>query len=493
MTEVRTLARQIQQLENYLNNLVSALTRGELPVNLQPITQIFDNAIASIPPVLNLSQERFTELYNDLPHLFTAYAIDVTLSEDSYHRQTNEILFHRFLRGNYWIIPTQSDPEKGWLVPNPTKGLSIDRMPSLAASFDRDIIPNSSNGTCLLVTPALVQILPVFEPLTWKLIEHGKLTNTQIQQSVTNTNVIESLVQKLVSFNDRILQIEQGLVKSESLHVLNDRQEQLQSISAKIVEQLATKQQEMLALKAKLNESSDRSIQQEREITALKLQISSIGNNQGATTPAAIESKEILALKIDLEKLKAECQQRKRQQDKFDRDLTERIQLLVAQEIANIQPVSAPQIIETIDAEIVNLEPDTQLNSVQHSISKQPSIDRVLSPFASLYNSGEKAFLRSYMVSNASVKRSNSQTIELGEDNVGHYWIVPFNGSTHYLVPKMDFPNYDKCFEILSLLFDGANDSNNFILFKPAIVTITKANMPKQWKLEQKGYLDPTW
>lgn len=74
---------------------------------------------------------------------------------------------------------------------------------------------------------------------------------------------------------------------------------------------------------------------------------------------------------------------------------------------------------------------------------------------------------------------------------IGHCWIVSFDRSTHYLVPKMDFSNYNKCFEILALLFDGANDSNNFILFKPAIVTIIKANMPKQWKLEQKGYLDP--
>jgi hypothetical protein len=95
------------------------------------------------------------------------------------------------------------------------------------------------------------------------------------------------------------------------------------------------------------------------------------------------------------------------------------------------------------------------------------------------------------MVSTASLRRNNSQIIELVEDNVGHYWIVPFDNSTHYLVPKMDFPNYDKCLEVLMLLFDGANDSNNFTLFKPAIVTITKANMPKQWKLEQKGYLDP--
>jgi hypothetical protein len=493
MTEVRTVARQIQQLEIYLNNLVSALTRGELPVNLQPVTQIFDNAIASIPPVLNLPQDRFTELYNDLPHLFTAYAIDVTLSEDSFIRQDRDITFYRFTRGNYWIIPTQSAPDKGWLVPNPTKGLSIDKLPSLAASFDRDISPNSSNSNCLLVLPALVQILPIVEPLTWKLIERGQLTNTQIQQSITNTNVIDSLVQKLVSLNDRILQIEQGLVKSEFLNAISNKQEQLQSISAKIIEQLATKQQEMLALNAQLNESSDRSIQQEREITALKLQIASLGNNQGATTNNALESQEILSLKIDLEKLKAECQQRKRQQDKLDRDLTERIQLLVAQEIASIQPVSAQQIVETIDAEIVILEPAIQLNSVQNSISSRHPIDRVVSPFASLYNSGEKAFLRSYMVSTASVKRSNSQTVELGEDNIGHYWIVPFNSSTHYLVPKIDFPNYAKCFEVLMLLFDGATDSNNFILFKPAIVTITKANMPKQWKLEQKGCLDPTW
>ena len=473
MTEVRTIARQIQQLEIYLNNLVSALTRGELPVNLQPITQIFDNAIESIPPVLNLQQDRFIELYNDLPHLFTAYAIDVTLSEDSFIRQDRDITFSRFIRGNYWIIPTQSAPDKGWLVPNPTKGLSIDRLPSLAASFDRDINSNSSNNNCLLVAPAIVQILPIVEPLTWKLVERGKLTNTQIQQSATNNNLIESLVHKLVSLNDRIVQIEQGLVKSESLHVLNDRQEQLQSISAKIVEQLETKQQEALTFTTQLNEARDRSIQQEREITALKLQIASLGNNQGATTNNALEFKEILALKIDLEKLKAECQQRKRQQDKLDRDLAERVQLLVAQEIASIQPVSAPQIVETIDAEIINLEPAQQLHSVQNGSIKEPRADRVVSPFASLYNSGEKAFLRSYMVSNASVKRNNSQTVELVEDNIGHYWIVPFNSSTHYLVPKMDFPNYAKCFEVLMLLFDGAADSNNFILFKPAIVTIT--------------------
>lgn len=490
MTEVRAVARQIQQLEIYLNNLVSALTRGELPVNLQPVTQIFDNAIESIPPALNLPQERFIELYNDLPHLFTAYAIDVTLSEDSYHRQTNEILFHRFLRGNYWIIPIQSAPDKGWLVPNPTKALSIERMPSLAASFDREIV-SSTNNNCILVAPAIVQILPIVEPLTWKLVERGKLTNTQIQQSTATTNIIESLVAKLVKLNDRILQIEQGHVKFEETEILTDKQAQLQSIVTKIVEQLATKQQEIVTLKSQLAESHERATRFDRELTALKLQIGSLDTSKNTHPTSAIESKEITSLKIDIEKLKAECQQRIRQQHKSERELVDRVQLLVAQQIAKLQPGSIPQSIETIDAEIVISEPSQPQIGLHNQTECKPIVNKTISPFASLYNSGEKSFLRSYMVSTASLRRNNSQIIELVEDNVGHYWIVPFDRSTHYLVPKMDFPNYDKCFEVLALLFDGANDSNNFSLFKPAIVTMTKANMPKQWKLEQKGYLDP--
>jgi len=114
-------------------------------------------------------------------------------------------------------------------------------MPSLAASFDRDIIPSSTNSSCILVAPALVQILPIVAPLTWKLVERGKLTTTQVQQSAATTNVIESLVEKLVKLNDRLLQIEQKSVTTEVMKTLPDRQEQLQSISAKIIDQLATK------------------------------------------------------------------------------------------------------------------------------------------------------------------------------------------------------------------------------------------------------------
>ncbi len=487
MTEVRTVARQIQQLEIYLNNLVSALTRGELPVNLQPVTQIFDNAIASIPPTLNIPQDRFIELYNDLPHLFTAYAIDVTLSEDSFIRQDREITFYRFIRGNYWIIPLQSAPDKGWLVPNPSKGLSFDRMPSLAASFDRDLNSNP-NTNCLLVAPALVQILPVVEPLTWKLIERGKLTNTQINSSAAPTSIIESLVEKFIKLNERVLEIERGSITADRIEIITNKQEQLQSISAKIAEQLATKQQEIAVLKSQLAESLDRTTQQDREIATLKIQIGSIDTKQNSSAVNAIDSKEITSLKIDLEKLKAECQQRQNQQNKSNRELADSLKTIVAQEIAKFQQ-AIPQEIETLEAEIVIQEPKIPAKKSPIAPSIDPSANSQLSPFARLYNTGKVEFLRSYMVSTASLIKNSSQKIELVEDNIGLYWIVPFNSTTHYLVPKIDFPNDARYLEGLILLFDGKNDSNKFTLFKPAIVTITKANMPKQWKLEQKGYL----
>jgi hypothetical protein len=187
-----------------------------------------------------------------------------------------------------------------------------------------------------------------------------------------------------------------------------------------------------------------------------------------------------------LEKLKTDYHSYQRQQDKSQRDLMDSVKILVAQEIGKVQPKSIRQELEVIDGEIITLEPGL------HQIISTPNVNELISPFARLYNSGEKAFLRSYMVSTANLRRNNNYKIELVEDNVGHYWIVPFENSIHYLVPKMDFPNYPKCLEVLALIFDGANDCTNFTLFKPAIVSIIKASMPKQWKLEQRGYLDST-
>ena len=140
---------------------------------------LFRSTIISIPPILNLSIERFVEIYNDIPHLFAAYAIDVTLSEESYFQQTNYITFERFARGNYWILPTQESEDNAWLVPNPLKSIALNLAKSLEYSFDKNFTSTADDHSFILVAPALVQRLPIVEPLSWKLLERGKISKSQ--------------------------------------------------------------------------------------------------------------------------------------------------------------------------------------------------------------------------------------------------------------------------------------------------------------------------
>ena len=252
--------------------------------------------------------------------------------------------------------------------------------------------------------------------------------------------------------------------------------------------QLSTKQQEITTLKSQLAESNDRTTKFEREVTALKTQINSIDTQKNSSLGSTLESKEITSLKIDLEKLKAECQQRQNQQNKTNRELADSLKLIVAQEIAKLQLAIPPEI--EIDAEIVIQESEVKPQNSTAKIADEP-IASNLSPFAKAYNSGTADFLRAYMVSTAGFVGKNGLEIELIEDNIGSYWIVPLQNNNCYLVPKIDIHSNRKYFEGLTLLFDGKNDDINFTLFKPAIVTITKANMPKRWKLAQKGYLEP--
>jgi BMFP domain-containing protein YqiC len=214
MAETRTIARQIQQLEIYLNSLVSSLTRGELPVNLKPVTQIFDDTIVSIPPILNLPLERFVEIYNDIPHLFTAYAIDVTLSEDSYFHQNNYITFQRLSRGNYWILPTQASDDNAWLVPNPLKSIALNLAKSLDYSFERDFAATTDDNSFSLVTPALVQRLPIIAPLSWKLLERGRISKSH-QPTKQDKNLALSIAEIQSNLS---AQIELAMAKYDLLH-----------------------------------------------------------------------------------------------------------------------------------------------------------------------------------------------------------------------------------------------------------------------------------
>jgi hypothetical protein len=165
-------AQHLQEIEAHLDRLIESLKRGELPVNLQRTKEVFDPAVMAEVERLSIPIEKFIAIYNDVPNLFSAYAIDATITATSYDHADSPVTFERMNRGNYWLLPLSAAPDNAWLVPNPLKKISFDRTSSINLCFD---LPKEGDGASFnLLQPALVKMLPTV-PLTWKLMDVGKM------------------------------------------------------------------------------------------------------------------------------------------------------------------------------------------------------------------------------------------------------------------------------------------------------------------------------
>lgn len=219
----RSNTKLIQDIELHLNRLTDSLQKGEFPVNIKKITQVFDAVVTIDRLPIDVPAFKFVDLYNDLPNILIGYAIDATLSDESYREpDVSQITFERLDRGTYWIFPTDRIGIQGaaWLVPNPLKDIKIDRNKSLNFSFDID---SSSNSNILLLTkPALVQILANSDRLTWKLTERGELRTggTASQPAMANNGSIDPL-----ALTKQIEHIVQARLRSAQNETLNQCQE----------------------------------------------------------------------------------------------------------------------------------------------------------------------------------------------------------------------------------------------------------------------------
>jgi hypothetical protein len=165
-------AQHLQEIEAHLDRLIESLKRGELPVNLQRTKEVFDPAVMAEVERLSIPVEKFIAIYNDVPNLFSAYAIDATITATSYDHADSPVTFERLQRGNYWLLPLAAVPDNAWLVPNPLKKIAFDRTSSINLCFD---VPKEGDAVSFnLLQPALVKMLPTV-PLTWKLMDVGKL------------------------------------------------------------------------------------------------------------------------------------------------------------------------------------------------------------------------------------------------------------------------------------------------------------------------------
>jgi hypothetical protein len=173
MTESQPIARQIQQLEAVLNILLEGLRRGDLPMNLQPVSQVFDQILMAELPRLELAPEQLIAAYNEFPSLLSAYAIEANITAAAFQSGDRGV-FGRELKGNYWILPLPKPPDCAWLLPNPQKKLPIDLIKSLSLAFDFEAGQQGEIANLALTKPTLLQQLPT-EPATWQVVQRGQL------------------------------------------------------------------------------------------------------------------------------------------------------------------------------------------------------------------------------------------------------------------------------------------------------------------------------
>jgi formylglycine-generating enzyme required for sulfatase activity len=192
MTEPSSIARHIQELEAYLTNLVDALQRGELPVNLRRVTQVFDQILIEDLPRLDLSPKKLIDIYNDVPSVLAAYTIEANITPASFlANDSAQVIFSRENRGNYWILPIKTASEYAWLLPNPNRRITLGRLQSLPLAFDFDhanaMVELSLIG---LTTLTLIKALPT-QPPTWQVMQRGRLGNMRPTEKQTEHSFLE--------------------------------------------------------------------------------------------------------------------------------------------------------------------------------------------------------------------------------------------------------------------------------------------------------------
>jgi hypothetical protein len=237
----KAIAQHIQELEAYLDNLLVALQRGELPVNLQRVTQVFDRILTTNIPRLSLTPEKLVATYNEVPSLLAAYSIEANITSTSFQNANRDsVIFGRELNGNYWILPMTEPAGCAWLLLNPQRKILFDRLQSLPLAFDFD----KSGENLLIKKPALVKLLPT-EPPTWQVVQRGQLDgsgqvdsgNQALQAEITRLNKeMRSLDKRNNFLNQRIDQLTKAL--QESNDSVNLR---LEKFKAALIELIGSK------------------------------------------------------------------------------------------------------------------------------------------------------------------------------------------------------------------------------------------------------------
>lgn len=264
MTDLNLNLEQLnQKLHNLENRLNSLEQSRELEKNPNPIKNgVQITGALEIPEIqkLSLSTQKLVEIYHDVPQLLTSYAIEVTLTADSYRGNTNgEIFLERSGNTNYWVIA--QDNCNYWLLPKKNFKINIHKLKSLKNLFRFPEQPLENITEFTLIKPALVSLLPNGQQ--WKLERLGILFLSNGSQSAQLQSALELTNQERERLQTSLEEFNQNYQKSQSQ--IEQLTQQISQFQQQLFQLTAQKEQELLSLLKTKFEAFQQQIQQTEE------------------------------------------------------------------------------------------------------------------------------------------------------------------------------------------------------------------------------------
>lgn len=148
------------------------------------------------PQPLQLPLDKLISIYNDVPQILAAYAVEVALNSESYrHNHEQNIILEPLIRGKYWVILLENNHEqKYYLLPNALVKIKLYRTKSINYLFNLrgEITRSIENFT--LIKPSDLQILPSGQQ--WQLINAGELHIGSKSPTLELVSEIEEITKK---------------------------------------------------------------------------------------------------------------------------------------------------------------------------------------------------------------------------------------------------------------------------------------------------------
>ncbi|NCO75498.1 MAG: hypothetical protein GW795_09875 [Cyanobacteria bacterium] len=207
-TELEKIITYVQKLEKRITKLES-----------EKAVIINGNLANKSPKSLEISLTQLIDFYNDVSHILDAYAVTVSLSEESYRKQTEgKIILNQVNKGNYWVILLENDEGKNYyLLPNGNIQLKIYRLKTINYLFLLRGEENNKEEEFTLVKPAMLEILPSGNE--WQIKQKGELflgKKTAIKKIVLGLQNLTNNEDKIPASLEQLLTVLEKLNQGNS-------------------------------------------------------------------------------------------------------------------------------------------------------------------------------------------------------------------------------------------------------------------------------------